>query len=371
MKHLPTLYSRTSAGKIQCWTMFIDGNGYFTQHGQQGGKIQQAKPTVAAPTNEGRSNHRSAEQQAEFEAMAIWDKKQKGGGYSQCVAHVDVQKFVEPMLAKKFLDRTDKVTYPCMSQVKFNGARCIATQHGLFSRKGERFMNAEHIASSLVPFFEQHPDAILDGELMCKGYKQQLNESMKLIRRTVNITAEHKSKSEQLVQYFIYDLYNCFAINKTDCYSRRGAAIKMVTDNNAYCIAVESTLCHNEHDVMHHFDAVIEDNEEGSIIRLLNHPYENKRSSALLKLKSEDDDEAVITNITEGSGNWAGTGKVISLKWRDKQFDATFKGTMQQATDFLKNKHAWIGKTVTFLYNGVTGLGIPNYARVDINNCLK
>ena len=91
----------------------------------------------------------------------------------------------------------------------------------------------------------------------------------------------------------------------------------------------------------------------------------------MLKVKPEDDDEGEIVEVTEGAGNWRGTGKIITLKWKDKTFDATFKGTYEQATLFLKEKNKWIGKKVTFLYNGLTGLGTPNYARVDINNCIK
>ena len=106
-------------------------------------------------------------------------------------------------------------------------------------------------------------------------------------------------------------------------------------------------------------------------IRNLNSSYENKRSSNLLKLKPEDDDEAIIIDIIEGEGNWSGTGKKLSLSWKDKIFDATLKSTMEDARDFLINKNLWIGKKVTFLYNGLTGLGTPNFARVDYNNCIK
>jgi ATP-dependent DNA ligase len=371
MENLPTLYSRTNTGATQQWTIFINGNEYFTEHGQNGGKIQRSEPTIAVPTNEGRSNHRNAHQQARFEARATWDKKQKSGGYFTDIKDIDVQKFTEPTLAKKFLDRKDKISYPCFSQIKFNGVRCVATKDGLFSRKGEKFLNAQHVEESLIKFFEKFPDAVLDGELMCEGYKQELNETMKLIRRTVNISQQQKDDSKKLVRYFIYDLYGCFGVKKTDCYTKRGGAINLVVKDNPYCIEVKSVLCKNEDEVFNHFNSLINDNEEGSIIRLLNQPYENKRSSALLKLKSEDDDEAIITDITEGMGNWAGTGKRISLKWRGIEFDATFKGTYEQAVEFLKNKNQWIGKTVTFLYNGLTGLKVPQYARVDYNNCLK
>ena len=371
MKTFPTLYSRTSTGAVQQWDILVEGDTYFTRYGQVGGLIQETNPTVALPTNVGRSNERNGEEQAVFEAEAAWDKKQKSGGYSVSIKDIDTQKFVEPMLCKKFLDRKDKIKYPVLSQIKFNGARCVATKYGLFSRKGEKFLNAQHIEESLVGFFKEFPDAVLDGELMCEGYKQELNETMKLIRRTVNITQEQRDNSKKLVRYFVYDLYDCFDIKKTDCYSKRGAAIDKVTLYNPYCIAVKSVICKNESEVFNHFNTLIGNNEEGSIIRLLNAPYEGKRSSNILKLKSEDSSEAKILNITEGTGNWSGTGKIITIEWEGKVFDATFKGTMEDAKQFLTDKDEWIGKVVTFLYNGLTGLKVPQYARIDYKNCLK
>ena len=371
MKNLPTLYSRTSIGAIQQWTIFINGNEFFTEHGQMTGKIQRSAPTVAVQTNEGRANHRNAHEQAEFEAQAAWDKKKKSEGYFEHISDIDKETFISPMLCKKFLDRKDKIKYPCVSQVKLNGCRCVATKDGLFSRKGEKFLNAQHIEESLVGFFREFPDAVLDGELMCEGYKQELNESMKLIRRTVNITQEHRDNSKKLVRYFIYDLYDCFGIKKTDCYSKRGAAIDKVAMYNLYCIEVKSVICKNESEVFDHFNTLIGDNEEGSIIRLLNAPYEGKRSSNILKLKSEDSSEAKILNITEGVGNWSGTGKIITIEWEGKVFDATFKGTMEDAKQFLIDKDEWKGKVVTFLYNGLTGLGTPQFSRIDYKNCLK
>ena len=63
--------------------------------------------------------------------------------------------------------------------------------------------------------------------------------------------------------------------------------------------------------------------------------------------------------------------KVLKMRWKGKEFNATFKGTREEAIQFLKDKNKWVGRTVTFLYIGLTGLGTPNYARMDINNCVK
>ena len=370
-KQFPTLYSRTATGAVQIWTIIVDGDSYYTMHGQQGGAIQTTLPTVAVPTNEGRANYRDGEAQALFEAQAAFDKKKKSGGYFEHIDNIDEESFVEPMLAKKFVDRKDKVKYPCISQTKYNGSRCIATRYGLFSRKGERWVSTPHIEESLKDFFTKWPQAVLDGELMGEGFKANLNETMKLIRKTVKISPQDLKDSEAKVRYFVYDGYGFEGITQKSIYTDRAKAIKKALSGNPYYREVESVICNNEEEVMAHFGTLVGNGEEGSIIRIIDAPYENKRSSQLLKLKESDDSEGVILDITPGVGNWAGTGKRITLKWKGQVFDASFKGTYDQAKAFLENKDQWIGKTVTFLYNGLTGLGTPNFARIDFNNCLK
>lgn len=101
---------------------------------------------------------------------------------------------------------------------------------------------------------------------------------------------------------------------------------------------------------------------------------ENARLSSELYdgVEPEDDDEFVITAINEGSGNWAGKAKIISLRAKNgDEFDATFKGNMADATTFLKEAKVWIGREVTVKYNGFTGLGTPQFAQVDYNNITK
>jgi ATP-dependent DNA ligase len=174
-----------------------------------------------------------------------------------------------------------------------------------------------------------------------------------------------------LVHYYIYDGYG-FGLDKEHPYHER----KQWIDSNiigkyTHVMKVEDfDLCSKE-DLDKKYQSLVDDGQEGAILRHKKMKYEHKRSRNLLKVKPEDDDEGEIINISEGTGNWSGTGKIITLRWNGKEFDATFKGTQEQGAQFLKDKNKWIGKTVTFLYNGLTGLGTPNYARVDINNCIK
>ena len=119
------------------------------------------------------------------------------------------------------------------------------------------------------------------------------------------------------------------------------------------------------------FQSLLLDQQEGGMLRKMDSPYEHKRSKNLVKVKAEDDDEAVIVDITDGDGNWKGAATNVTLNWKDKTFDAVFKGSYETRAEILKNKKDWIGKTVTFLYMGLTGLGTPNYARIDPDNCFK
>lgn len=345
--------------------------------------IVHSEMTVCKGKNIGKKNETSAVDQAEKEILNRYKKQLKTGYFDNEEDALKGCSFVEPMLAKNYKDYSKKINFSeekWVLQCKFNGNRCIATKSGLFTRKGERYSDTtKHIHDSLKPFFENHPDAVLDGELYNYELRQSLNELSKLVRKTVHITSEDLKKSEELVRFYVYDGYNFHhsendSINTYEDVSyeiRKKELDRILIGKYDYIKKVESYDVKSVEDLDRIYKNFIDDGEEGGILRKIDERYEHKRSKFLLKLKPEDDDEAVIINITEGVGNWSGSGKVITLKWNDKTFDATFKGTYGEAVKFLEDKDEWIGKTVTFLYNGLTGLGVPNYARVDIKNCLK
>jgi ATP-dependent DNA ligase len=377
MKSLPTLFSRTSTGAVQQWTVQIDGNKFRVESGQTDGKKVLSEWTVCEPKNVGRANATTANEQAIGEAQAKWDKKVKLG-YTTDVTKIDSStSFVEPMLAKNFEDRLDKIDWDegVFVQNKYNGARCVATYDGervrLTTRKGEEYISIPHIANDLEKFFADYPEAVLDGELFSYDYRQKLNELMSIVRKTKKITDADLKKSEEMVCFHIYDGYN-FGPATDVCvkYSNRKKRIdELLPKYSKYYRAVETEMAHSLDEVRAIFNKYVDDGQEGVIVRVPHSPYEHKRSSYLLKWKPLEDDEATIVEITEGKGNWAGTGKIITLDWNGKIFDATFKGTMEQGAKFLKEKNKWIGREVKFQYNGLTGLQIPNYARVDIENC--
>ena len=372
-KHYETLYSRDSLGNIRIWKMEQNGSKYRTIAGLQNGEQVTSEWTVAEGKNQGKKNETSSVEQATKEIEAKY-KKQKKTGYFDDINSVDDMGYIEPMLAKLYKDYSDKIDFSegeYILQCKFNGMRCVATKSGLFTRKGEKYLSCPHIEKSLAPFFEKYPDAVLDGELFNNDLRQQLNEMSKLIRRTVNISQDDLDRSEKLVRYYVYDGYD-FGISKDCCYKERKKWIDSnVVNSYKYVMPVKDFSVNSESDLDKHYSSFIDDGHEGVMLRYSNMGYEHKRSKNLLKVKPEDSEEAIIVDIKEGTGNWSGTGKTITLDWNGKIFDATFKGSYEEATQFLKERKKWIGQNVEFLYNGLTGKGTPNFARVDGNNCLK
>lgn len=379
MKLLPTLYSRTVTSAIQEWQIIVDGDKFYVISGQQGGKKVQSEPTICEGKNLGKKNETTSFEQAYNEAQSKWDKKARMG-YSVNINKIDeCMAYIEPMTAKKLSDVLKKIDWKkgVLVQNKYNGHRCVARMESgkviLRTRTGKLYHAIPHIVKDLEKFFAIYPDAVLDGELFNNELRTKLNEISSLLRQGEDATLEDIRKSEQLILFYVYDGYG-FGDNleqEDDYIVRKNFIDKNMPKLCEYVPSVKTEWAYSMTEVDKIYNAYLADDQEGAIIRLPYTSYENKRSGNLLKYKPIDSDECIILNLIEGTGNWAKTAKTATITWKGKIFDATFKGTWEQGADRLINQNPWIGKEVTFIYNGLTGLGIPNYARIDPDNCFE
>lgn len=384
-KNYPKLYARTSTGATQIWWMEQEGSKYRSTSGQIDGAKVVAEWTEAEPTNVGKTNERNAIQQASFEIDAKYKKQLKSGGYWENEADIDKTRFFEVMLAKDFDDYKDKIDWSkgVGVQIKYNGGRVIASRHGLFSRKGEKYISIPHIEEALAPFFKKFPDAILDGEGFNYPLREKLNEIMKLLRKTVHVEPADLAKSKDLIRYYIYDGYGFAGITQNDCYTKRKAAI-----DNAFfakCFApryvnvvdkVPTWYVKSEAELQKLYQSFLQDKQEGAILRITGEAYQNKRSKFLLKYKPIDDDEFKVISVQDGKGKFANRVSTVTCQRVDGKlfkdgtnfFDATFKGTAEEAVACWKIKDSLMNKVVTIYYNGFSGYLKPNYPRFDWNN---
>lgn len=353
---LNTLYKRAVNGKINEWTIEVDGHCYRTISGYTDGQKTTTEWTCCEGKNVGRSNETTAEEQAMKEAEAEW-KKRTEKGYFAKIKDIDKSTIFKPMLANKWEDRMDKITYPVYSQPKLDGIRCIVRSDGMWTRTGKPIISAPHIFEALKPMLEKNPDLIFDGELYTDKYANDFNAIVSLVKKT-KPTAQDLKGSAKVIEYHIYDLPS-----HDDTFLERNRMLTGIQLPKC-CKLVRTDFCQTENHVNALYEMYVEEGYEGQMIRL-NEKYENKRSNSLLKHKSFIDEEYEIVGVEEGGGNL--TGMVGALIFESKQGD-TFTASVNGGWDFLKelwkDRKSLVGKEATIKYFNITPDGKPRFPKV-------
>ena len=353
---LETIYKKTKTGATQEWTIEVVGNKYRTISGQTDGKKIVNEWTICYGKNVGRSNETTDKEQAMAEAVAKRTKKLESG-YFENIKHINKTQYFEPMLASKWEDSKDKITYPIFSQPKLDGIRCIVTSEGMFSRNGKPIISAPHIREGLQPLFDKNPDLIFDGELYADKFANDFNKIVSLVKKTKPTDADLK-ESKKNIEYHIYDLPSASGTFNDRFFNN---LIKMYDTLPKYCVLVKTMICRNENEVNILYGDCVEEGYEGQILRL-DKEYENKRSKSLLKHKSFIDEEFTIKDICEGEGNRTGTAGYMVFETADgKPFKSNVKGTWDETAEMLKSKKKLIGKQATIKYFNLTPDGIPRF----------
>ena len=356
---LETIYKKTKTGATQEWTIEVVDNKYRTHSGQVGGAITTNEWTVVYGKNVGKANGTTDSEQALKEAEAKRTKKLESG-YFEDVNNINEKQYFEPMLAAKWEDYKDKVTYPIHSQPKLDGIRCILTKDGMFSRNGKPIISAPHIFDSVKPLFETNPDLIFDGELYADKFANDFNKIVSLVKKT-KPTADDLKESAKNIEYHIYDLPSCNEVFSIRMNELKVMEVHTKSFKGTKCKVVDTRLVYDIDTLMKLYEQYVEEGYEGQMLRL-DGKYENKRSKNLLKHKSFVDEEYTILDICEGEGNRTGTAGYMVFETVDgKPFKSNVKGTWEETAEMLKNKKQLIGKEATIKYFNLTPDGIPRF----------
>ena len=141
---LNTLYKRAVNGKINEWTVEVEGSCFRTISGYTDGIKTTSEWTCCEA-----KTYCTAEEQALKEATALHRKKMETGSFEN-INDIDKPVYFKPMLAQDYHDYKDKITFPLYSQPKLDGIRCIVRADGMWSRNGKRIISAPHIPSALT-----------------------------------------------------------------------------------------------------------------------------------------------------------------------------------------------------------------------------
>ena len=97
-----------------------------------------------------------------------------------------------PMLAYPVSSKPIDYTKPVFMQPKLDGVRCLIQYEQVtplqtgpvaYSRTGKQWKNIDHILESLTPFFDKHPNVILDGELYNHDLKDDFEKIISCVRK--------------------------------------------------------------------------------------------------------------------------------------------------------------------------------------------
>ena len=197
----------------------------------------------------------------------------------------------KPMLAQNVGDynRIKDNDWPLYVQPKLDGVRCLIQRESLgntgllfnvvaYSRTGKEWKNIDHILKELKPFFQKHPNVILDGELYNHDLKNDFEKIISLVRKT-KPTDEDRLESKKKVQFHCYD-----TIMEHMDFVGRDHFIRETIGNQFDSIKkVRRWKVHNIEEVDAKHEHLLELGYEGSILRQ-DKPYECKRSWTLLKV---------------------------------------------------------------------------------------
>jgi len=262
----------------------------------------------------------------------------------------------KPMLAYPVSDKPIDYGNKISIQPKLDGVRCVIQYEKhinksenrvvAYSRTGKEWKNIYHILYDLVPFFEKHPNVILDGELYNHDLRDNFEKIISLVRKT-KPTDQDRLDARELTQFHCYDI-----IDETLTFEERNYfIIKQVP--TSYCVKHLKTFgVSGESGARAHHKTNLLMGYEGSIVRT-NDTYQCKRSHNLRKFKDFSDAEATIVGFVEGKGKRKGTlGKFIMEDSDGNMFGCPpGKGyNYKDLSNLLHRAPHYIGATATFTY---------------------
>ena len=378
---LQKLFKRTNTGKIQEWEIFVEGNKYWTVHGQQNGQKITSEPTICKGKNIGKVNETSDEEQALSEAKAKVKKQIEQSHYHKNISDIDNKVFVKVMLATTYDKVKNKMTFDgARIQPKLDGIRFVCDEMKSYSRTGKPLLGGLFIYEKMSELFKKYPDLITDGELYNHSYKEKFNELVSMIKKDPSrLNEEQLKRLHKYLQYHIYDIISVDGITSDAPYTTRYNRFWEIIHNEfpelkEYIKYVPSFNCYNHEELNKWYLKFIQDGYEGAIVRY-DRGYEQKRSKWLIKVKVFEDKEFEILEILEGKGNRSNMAGKIKVKLdcpindKDTHFKSGIKGGVDFYKELWENREMLIGKSATIRFFGRNpATNIPRFpVTVNVN----
>lgn len=280
------------------------------------------------------------------------------------------------MLAHKYLQHTNAVEgKEFVITLKLDGERCICLKQGetirFYTRQGKVINGLHHIARELknVP-----GDRMFDGELLIKGAFDM--PSSDAFKKTMNTVRAKGDKPD--VDYHIFDTMTMdeYETRNSRIYDLRREELNRLEVGyfmRASHVKVVKTLYRGEDiSVIHDINKIVRDGQqEGVMINLVDQPYQFKRTTALLKVKTFNDVDLEVIDMVEGDGKNAGTLGAMIVNYKGFPVGVGSGFTDSQRKLFWENKEQTVGRVIRVSYfeetkdkNGNPSLRFPTFLAI-------
>lgn len=286
------------------------------------------------------------------------------------------------MKASPYDDKSiQSITFPAYSQTKLDGARCaLVVRQGTvvaLSSSGREIatMNQFDYVKNL-----NDGEFVLDGELLVVEETGKFMERKKgngIVNKAVKGTiSEKEAKSLHFVVFDMITMKDWLAGFCGKSYSKRFASLVSLSDNFRHNISiVETKIVETEGKAVSHFKDMLAIGEEGTILKSMESPWENKRSKYQVKMKGIISCDLVVKSVEEGTGKNKGKLGALVCESSDGLVEVNVGTGFSDKERDLPMK-SWVGKVVEVSYNeriinktegSKWSLFLPRFVRVRLD----
>ncbi|MGD8120233.1 DNA ligase [Vibrio sp. TRT 2004] len=247
----------------------------------------------------------------------------------------------EPVvLASNYSDEIDLEQY--WQSEKLDGIRAVWDGSTLRTRRGNPIAAPTWFTKSL-------PNFPLEGELWAgRG-------NFHIVQQTV-LDQLPKQVAWSLIRYMLFDIpYS------DQSYLKRYDALQSLVNtlDTEHIQLIEHTPIESQATLFDNLERVTALKGEGLMLRNIHHAYHAGRSQDLIKLKKQQDGEAVVVGYKPGKGKFSNMMGALLVELPNGQRFYIGNGFSDEQRHFPPP----LGSRITYQFNGYTQNGVPKFAR--------
>lgn len=253
----------------------------------------------------------------------------------------------------------EKLTYPLLAQLKYDGVRVVITYTGTNIKFRTRNGKELHLPKTKQMFLDKFKallPVMLDTEVtLVNG----TTEDRTKVSGMLNSARSNGSINESLLKFNVFDYMPLTDFNKAKCdapyFFRLTEAREVVKTLNLPNVKIADTYkVESVQDVNSLFEKVLADKQEGLILKSDKHRYSFKRSADWVKLKDILTADLQCVDIIEGTGKYEGMiGALVCEGFIDGVLVKVNVGS--GLTDCQRSDHwsEYISHTIEVKYNSL------------------